>query len=149
MVPSNSVDAFETFVEGVGGSLPELTVRQGVARMLEFFELVPVEACVDDQGDMLLFQWGTYDWGDGKHFSINITRQFIESKMEGDDAISQLQLTFKFPPTKESATLGSASRWCKGKADIEDFRRFVFSSKAFAFEADTDPPNVSVHHEYV
>jgi len=149
LVPSNSADAFETFVEGVGGSLPELTVRQGVSRMLEFFELVPAEECVDDQGDMLLFQWGTYDWGDGKHFSINITRQFIESEMEDDDAISRLQLTFKFPPTNENATLGSGNRWCKGKSDIGDFRIFVFSSKAFAVEADSDAPTVFVHHEYV
>ena len=33
---------------------------------------------------MLLYQWGTYDWGEGKYFQIDITRQFIlgEGKMK-------------------------------------------------------------------
>ena len=28
------------------------------------------------ESDMCLFQWGAYDWGDGRHFEWNLTRQF-------------------------------------------------------------------------
>jgi len=101
MTPSTSVNAFEEFIEGRGGALPDLTVRTGVAEMLAFYETVLPVGCASQNGDMLLFQWGIYDWGDGKHFEINMTRQFIESAAEDDDAISQLQLVFRFAPDKE------------------------------------------------
>lgn len=45
--------------------------------------------------DMLLFQYGTYDWGDetGEHFSFDITRQFSKR-----DDMYQLALTLIFEP---------------------------------------------------
>jgi hypothetical protein len=149
MTPATSVNAFEEFVENRGGSLPELTVRTGVAEMLSFYDSVSPTGCTNENGDMLLFQWGTYDWGDGTRFEINITRQFIESAAEDDDAISQLQLTFKFPPNKVTATLGDGNRWCNSQTEIQQFREFISSNRAFLAEADVDPPGVSLHHEYV
>ncbi|SRR5216683_5560317 len=110
MTPSTSVNTFEEFVENHGGSFPELTVRTGVAEMLSFYVSVLPTGCTGENGDTLLFQWGTYDWGDGTQFVINITCQFIESAAEDDDAISQLQLTFKFPPDKDTAVLGDGNR---------------------------------------
>ena len=149
MTPSTSVNAFEEFVENRGNSFPELTVRTGVAEMLSFYESVSPVGRTNERSDMLLFQWGTYDWGDGTQFEINITRQFIESAGEEDDAISQLQLTFKFRPDKETAALGNGNRWCNSQSEIQPFREFIFSNQAFLAKADLDPPGVSVQHEYV
>ena len=109
-LPSTSVNAFEEFVENSGGSLPELTVRAGLAEMLSFYEFVSPGGCTIENGDMLLYQWGTNDWGDGTQFEIKITRQFIELDAEDDDAISQLQLTFKFPPDKTTTAIGGGNR---------------------------------------
>ena len=149
MTPSTSVYAFEEFVENRSGSLPELTVRVGLAEMLSFYESVSPVGCTIKNGDMLLYQWGTYDWGDGSQFEINITRQFIELGAEDDDAISQLQLAFKFPPDKDTAGLGNGNRWCNSQSEIHRFREFIFSNRAFLAKADLDPPGVSLHHEYV
>ena len=149
MTPSTSVNTFEEFVENRGGSFPELTVRSGVAEMLAFYESVLPTGCTDENGDMLLFQWGTYNWGDGTQFEINITRQFIESAAEDDDAISQLQLTFKFPSGKDADELGSGNRWCNSQSEIRRFRDFIFSNGAFLAKADLNPPGFFVHHEYV
>lgn len=110
MEPSTSAAAFEDFVEGNGASLLGLTLRAGVMQMLAFYQKVSPNGCDGDEGDMLLFQWGTYDWGEGPHFEVNITRQFIESALEDDDAISQLQLTFNFPESASTAALGSGNR---------------------------------------
>jgi hypothetical protein len=88
-------------------------------------------------------------WGDGTQFEIDITRQFIESAAEDDDAISQLQLTFKFPPDKDTATLGDGNHWCNSQSETQQFREFIFSNPAFLAKTDLDPPGVSVHHEYV
>jgi len=136
-------------VENRGGALPALTVRTGVAEMLSFYESVSATGCTNDNSDMLLFQWGTHDWGDGTQFEINISRQFIESAAEDDDAISQLQLTFTFPPDKDTAALGDGNHWCKSRSEIQQFREFVFRNPAFLTKVDRDPPGVAVHHEYV
>jgi len=87
--------------------------------------------------------------GDGAQFEINITRQFIESALEDDDAISQLQLTYKFSLDNKTVALGSGNRWCKSQSEVPRFREFILSNPAFLAIADVDPPNVSVHHEYV
>jgi len=46
--------------------------------------------------DMLLFQYGTYNWGGeaGEHFSLNLTRQFSKKNMD----MFQLSLTLMFEP---------------------------------------------------
>lgn len=137
MTPSTSVFAFEEFVEDRGGALPTLTVRAGIAEMLAFYESVFPSGCANDSGDMLLFQWGTYNWGDGTQFEINIIRQFVESAAEGDDAISQLQLSFKFPPNKDTAVLGDGNRWCKSQSEAQQFREFIYSSRVFLANAES------------
>jgi hypothetical protein len=44
---------------------------------------------------MLLFQWGTYDWGTGEHFGFNLTRQLIgEGRV--DDACGNWVLRSSF-----------------------------------------------------
>jgi hypothetical protein len=149
MTPSTSVNAFEEFVENRGGSFPELTVRAGIAEMLCFYESVLPTSCKIENGDMLLFQWGTYDWGNGTQFEVNVTRQFIELEAEDDDAISQLQLTFKFPPDKATTVLGNGNRWCNSQSEILPFSEFIYSNPAFLAKADLDPSGVSVHHEYI
>ena len=95
--------------------------------MLAFYEAVVPVGCASQNGDILLFQWGTYDWGDGKHFEINLTRQFIESAAEDDDAISQLQLVFRFASDKDRHALGAGNRWCNSQSEIDRFRGYITS----------------------
>jgi hypothetical protein len=78
-----------------------------------------------------------------------MTRQFIESAAEDDDAISQLQLVFRFAPDKGRYALGAGNRWCKSQSDIGTFREFILSTPVFRAEADLNPSSVSLHHEYV
>ena len=149
MRPSESVAAFESFAEGNGISLIGITPREGVAQIVAFFEAIPATGCDGPSGDMLLFQWGTYDWGEGKNFELNITRQFIESEVGDEDAISQLQLTFAFPPTIELANLGEGNRWCEGRDQLDAFREYVLSCQPLRAVAGRDPPRVSLTHSYV
>lgn len=48
------------------------------------------------EDDMLLFQYGTYNWGGetGEHFSFDLTRQFSKKNMD----MFQLSLTLIFEP---------------------------------------------------
>lgn len=116
--------------------------------MLGFYESERFEGtCVDDGGDMLLFQWGTYDWGDGEHFEIDITRQLIWdprswiakwwfTKLLAHPSIDyqamwQLSLTLRFLPTDELRKLESGNQWCKSPEHLPKFSQFILSHKAY------------------
>jgi hypothetical protein len=51
----------------------------------------------DKDGDGLLFQYGTYDWGNGEYFQFDITRQFI---MPDEDETYQLSMKMYFEPVE-------------------------------------------------
>lgn len=98
--------------------------------MLGFYANQSAEQCLSNGGDMLLYQWGTYDWGDGKSFEFDITRQLIFGDGEDED-IFQLSLTFKFLPTDELTQLASGNRWCRSRAELKDFEYFIRLSAPF------------------
>lgn len=109
MLPAASKEALTARLSAKGLDLQHLALAQGVSEMLEFFREAGAEGCTLPDGDMLLFQWGTYDSGPGPHFEVDITRQFIAADAEGDDAISQLHLTYKFTISTTLAGCGAGT----------------------------------------
>ena len=101
MTPNESLAAFTAFAASHGVALTASLPREGLGQMLSFFQSAAAPRCKGPDSDMLLYQWGAYDWGKGLYFELNITRQFIENDLQDDDAISQLSLTYKFEPTPE------------------------------------------------
>lgn len=95
MRPNQAKEKLEERIKQAGTPTSDLTLPQGIQLMLDFYRDVRTQGCdLDDDGDMLLFQWGTYDWdGTGPTFQCDITRQFIKAGSEGDDGQTQhLQL---------------------------------------------------------
>lgn len=88
---------------------------------------------LDENGDMLLFQWGSYDWGQGLTFELDLTRQAIPSDRE-DPPILQLRCTYRYDPAEFHDT-GEGNRWCHNPSQLDEFRQFVFSSEAFSLAA--------------
>lgn len=143
MRPNESVRAFHDFAAEKGIDLYASTPREGIEVMLEFRKVVACEVC---SNDMLLYQWGSYDWGVGKHFELNITRQFIEAELEDDDAISQLSLTYKYKPSAELENLGASNCWDDTPSE---FRQFILTSVSFMTVADAPPNQIELIHSYV
>ena len=58
-----------------------LTPENALDLVIEFYHSTHVKGIDSDipDNDMLLFQYGTYDWldGNGRSFSLDFTRQFI------------------------------------------------------------------------
>lgn len=132
MHSSEAKTRFEAFLASRGEVVALLTPRRGIEAMLAFYGDVRAMDCdLDNDGDMLLFQWGTYDVGSGVHFRVDITRQFIGQGAEDDD-IWQLHLTFELDPTDEHAALGSGDRWCHSPSELGDFASHVRSHPAIA-----------------
>ena len=143
MKPSESVKAFEDFASAKGIDLRASTPRAGIQAILEFQAEVTCAVCSED---MLLYEWGTYDWGSGKYFELTMTRQFIETELEDDDAISQLTLVYQYIPRSEMETLGLGNHWQDGPGD---FRQFIFASASFNLVADAMPDQVELSHSFV
>ena len=105
--------------------------------MLDFYRDVRASGCVlEKDGDMLLFQWGTYDTFPraggiiAEAFDFSLTRQLIAEGAEDDD-IWQLALNFEFAPTGQLRALGSGNKWCHSLQELQQFRDDVLGSVAF------------------
>jgi hypothetical protein len=140
MLPSESASAFHRFLADRGIDPNSASSRLLIDAALDFYEQVPASGLADaSQADMLLFQFGTYDWGDGDYFEVDITRQFIISGEEGDDAISQLNCTLFYRPTDAFQSMGKGNRWCESREGVADFKAFIVASDAYLRTAAASP----------
>jgi hypothetical protein len=103
----------------------------------------------DASGDTLLFQWGTYDWGDGPSLQYDLTRQLIVEPGAGDEDIWQLAVTLHYAPSDAADAIGAGNRWCEGLEEVDGLRRFIEASKATAFVRSVTPLRVEVRFEPV
>jgi hypothetical protein len=133
MIPSESASALRQFLAGRGIDAKTAMLDQIVEAALDFYVAAPASGLVlDGDADMLLFQFGICDWGNGEHFEFDITRQFIIAGAEDDDAISQLHCTMYYQPTVALRAIGRGNRWCASQADFPEFRKFVLATGAYA-----------------
>ena len=99
-----------------------LTPASMIDLSLQLFQGVSAKgvSIVDEKdNDMLLFQYGTYDWGDdkGEHFSFEIARQFILNK---NNDFYQLRFTLIFDP-KDFKDCDSYERWSRDFTTIDEW----------------------------
>jgi len=128
MKPRAAKTRFLKRLEAAGLALEDLTPSAGVEAMLSYYADERAEGCpVADDGDMLLFQWGTYDWGEGPAFEVDLTRQLIHTDTKAEK-VRQLRLTFRFEPSVGAAA-GEQNRWCLSPAGLAEFREFVIASE--------------------
>ncbi len=133
MQPTDTLpDEFARFLAARRHRITELALPAAIDAMLAFYAEVRMEGCdMAHDGDMLLYQWGTYDWGRGRNFELDLTRQFIFGAGE-DDEIWQLSLTFLFTPSPALAAVASGNRWCRSLDKRDDLRAFILASPAYA-----------------
>jgi len=142
---------FENRIHSRGAELLRTAPDAAFSEMFAFYRDVRPVDCLstDHDGDMLLYQWGSFDWGSGKYFNLNLTRQFILQELEDDDAIFQLGLTFFYEPSSELVELRQGNRWCHSPAELTDFQQFVFSSNAYSTARGLTPAKVELRYENV
>ncbi|MCA9171956.1 MAG: hypothetical protein KDB23_30020, partial [Planctomycetales bacterium] len=111
-----------------------LTVSQGLTAMLDFYRSHRADDCsVDNDGDMLLYQWGMSRRGASEQFLFNMTRQFIIDGQAEDENIWQLSLTFRFASTHALQRLQAGNKWCSSPRPqaVDYFDRFVRESEPY------------------
>jgi len=145
MKPSQSAEVFRCHVMLDAGELRRTPLYDLISAALSFYADQPAEGlAADEDSDMLLFQYGCYDWGDGELFEFDLTRQFVDSHKTEAGAISQLRLTAYFAPDTELRALGRASHPCGSREGLADFRAVVFSSPAFVLAAARERVRVEI-----
>jgi hypothetical protein len=119
--------------------------------MIHWYETVGADdaAPSDEDGDGLLFQWGTYEFEEPRTFQYNLTRQLI-SYEDDEQVIWQLSLTLHYEPSTESGNLrGDRTIWCFARADIPAWRAAVRASAASSYVARRRPVHAAVTFEQV
>jgi hypothetical protein len=138
------------FFSSAGLDFDTTALPDMVDGMIRFYTTVPGQGlAAEDSADMLLFQFGTWNWGKGEFFEFDITRQFIEAGKEDDDAISQLRCVFSYAPTPELSALGDAYRWCESRSDIAALRSFIVSTEAYRTALRLVPVSRTIDWWYV
>lgn len=127
--PRTALDACRSAFIAAGVNLDVLRLGPTISAFFDFYRDDRAAGCDPaDDADMLLFEWGTVDWGEGEHFELSLARQLIYG---ADDNIWQLKLTYAFQPTEIFRTLGAENRWCGTPDELEAFRQEVEGSKAY------------------
>jgi len=102
---------------------------------------------IDDDGDMLLYQWGSYEWGEGKYFELNITRQTMgtfDDPDEQSDSMKQLGVTFKYQETASVTDIKGGNFWCNQPDSLSEFANQIFNHVAYLWAVSREPINVEV-----
>ena len=147
MIPDDSDESFRDFARARGCGLDVSIPARGLELMLEFYEMVRSESrLARERGDMLLYQWGVFDWsqGYGPSFQVNITRQFIEVEDDDDQGLmGQLMLTYHYRPHR-GEVLGTGTKWCETTDQIETLRSYIGSSAPYVALKDVFADRVEV-----
>lgn len=132
----DSLDALHEFATRSGRDLSTADAATMVAVITDWYESERATDAidVDENGDMLLFQWGTYDFGRGPVLVYDLTRQFIVNDSDDDDgAIWQLNCELHYAALPEIESLGEDSDWCSSPSELDDFRSLIAASPATAY----------------
>jgi hypothetical protein len=144
---SELAEAFRAYLSSRGLAQEALSAHGAVDAVVDFYLAERIDDVeLADDGDGLLFQWGTYDFGQGPTFTFDLTRQTISTAAEDDDDVWQLRLSLHFAPTAETAALGSGDRWCWTPEDVPEFRQFIGSEASTQFASTHRPLRVELEH---
>jgi len=143
--PSNSSAEMIRHLAQRGLQVNNLNVDPLVSSALNFYREVRFFGLSSEpRSDMLLYQWGVYNWGKGENFEFDITRQFIEGNAHDDEAISQMRLTAYFEPKPSLRNISAGNRWCESLAEVPEFERFVLSSAAYNSARQLTPSKIEL-----
>lgn len=121
---------------------PIHTCQDAVNQFLAFFESHPVKKVMaHKEEDMLLFQYGTYNWDrKGPKFEFNLTRQF---EIPNQDELLQLGLTLYYPADKLQ-TIEGFNAWSVDYQDLQSFKTMIETSEGFQNVLSMDITKVAI-----
>ncbi len=124
--------------------LAKNSVKSALKSVVDFYRLARFQDCkLDDNGDMLLFQWGIYDWGDGKFFDIDFTRQLIDCKND-DRPITQVSFRIAHPVVEDMTNIPPGNFWCEHLDFANRFLEDVYESRPYQIALRSEPNRIDL-----
>ena len=127
------------FLASTPHAIENLTPSQSFTSLIDWYESNRSRDAlpISEDGDALLFQWGTYNRTPQRTFELNLTRQLIYPDVQEEADLGfvereiwQLGLTYLYEPSAGLDALGSGEAWCFDPADVTNFVSTVLESKA-------------------
>ena len=125
--------AFADFIKGKGLESNNLSLFSFPKIFIDYYRDVKFEEYSDIEADedVLLFQYGIYDWGNGRFFEADFTRQYYKVfSDEGDNKVIQQRFTFYFDPSV-FGTLKAFNLWSNDYNDLSIFESNIRSSEGY------------------
>jgi hypothetical protein len=134
MKTKNSLKEFLAYIKNEGKSTRKMDFKTGFEMAVAFYKKFECENVAGyEDGDKLLFQWGTYDWGKGKRFELDITRQFYQPETEKADLeIWHLKLEEIIQPNEDTEKIKGGNIWCQTRSDADEFTQKVLNHPALS-----------------
>ena len=110
----------------IGDSVSPKTAADAI---VEFYQSVKSDQQDSgDDGDMILFQYGSYNWdGQGDKFELDFTRQIADPE---SDEFYQIQLILYYHP-KDIGAIESFNLWSMDEPTLNDWINKVESTDGF------------------
>lgn len=126
--------SFKNYLKARRVKETDITLESLMDLVLVYFQEVPFEtADAENDGDMLLFEYGIFDWGQDKFFQIGLTRQLIEMRddeEEDEDHMYQLRITLFYRPTGFEP-VGDFNKWSSDCSNLKDFKDVIVNSAGY------------------
>jgi hypothetical protein len=142
--------SFFRYLKTKGLSNEDLSLLSLPTLFPDYYKEIPFEEVDrENDGDILLYQYGIYDWGEGRYFEIDLTRQFYEVFAETEDQqIFQQRVVFYFSADKFEQ-IQPFNSWSNECTDLDDFRQRILDSDGFVAASREIPLKLEVSVELV
>lgn len=125
------IESFQNYLKEKGFEEKSLSLSILPNLFIDYYQDVKFDAFnEEDDGDMLLFQYGTYNFQEERYFQINFTRQFYEVYEDDSHQICQLGVTFFYCP-KNFYDIISFNKWSANFSNLTDFHNVIIDSDGF------------------
>jgi hypothetical protein len=123
-------------------------------RVFKEFAREPVEGLASDpEADLCLFEYGVYDWSDGKgpRFNWSFCRQFSFEDDEGEyDHMEQVRCDLFFEPTDATSSLtGEVWSESRSESSVAEWVAAVEASEGFLAVLGAPPSESRVEQNHV
>lgn len=126
----------------------DLDIKQLIKLVLHLYKTCRVDNTdLEEEGDMLIFQWGSHHLNENDYFTIDITRQIIYKSDE--DIMQQLEVIFKYPANLFTPTFSADNQWCAAPNEVNDFEGFIEQNNAFKWAIKNKPLAVGINLSYL
>jgi len=123
MTKRDIANSFRNFVKGRGVNFNHFSPFELPDLFIAYYTEVQFdEIAGEENGDLVLFQYGIFDWGDGRYFELDFTRQLTQTfPNDVDHQMYQQHVTFYYDPAhfEEIKTL---NLWSLDIVDMNEFK---------------------------